>query len=86
VATPAEDRKHRPQNKAMLLLVMTNTGQQTNASGLDLGCLHPVACVRSDDVGFIRLRNVNLLLIYYIATCFGRTTVSNKLTYDSDVA
>jgi hypothetical protein len=31
------------------------------SSFLNLGCLHPVAHVRSDGVGFIRLRNVTIV-------------------------
>jgi hypothetical protein len=45
---------------------------------LNLGCLHPVACLRSRWMrGFFRLRNVNIVsfIIYLIATCFSHSTI-----------
>jgi hypothetical protein len=46
---------------ALNLRVPENVGKLSSVQttrDLNLGCLHPVAPVRSDDVGFIRLRNV----------------------------
>jgi hypothetical protein len=43
----------------------------------NLGCLHPVACIRSGS-GVSVKRNSVSLVVYYLfklsATCFGRTT------------
>jgi hypothetical protein len=35
---------------------------------LNLGCLHPVACVRSGDGGFIRLRKVTIVYLILLLT------------------
>jgi hypothetical protein len=64
--------------QALLCVVSTSTKQPV--INLNLGCLHPVACVRSGDVDFyIRLRNVTIVgQFYYLiltATCFGHTTI-----------
>jgi hypothetical protein len=53
----------------------------------DLGCLHPVACVRSGDGGFYsstkRHFRMLILLYYYTATCFCRTTIFRQKIYNS---
>jgi hypothetical protein len=36
-----------------------------NITYVNLGCLHPVACVRSDDGFFPRLRNVTIVGEFY---------------------
>jgi hypothetical protein len=39
-----------------------NKNMEDTISNLNLGCLYPVACVRSGDAGFyIRLRNVTIV-------------------------
>jgi hypothetical protein len=49
---------------------------------LNLGCLHPVAHVKSDDVGFNPSTQRHYhRLIYYLATCFGRTTIIRLKMY-----
>jgi hypothetical protein len=51
------------------------------------GCLHPVACVRSGDGDFYpsaqRHYRMLILLYYYTATCFGRTTIFRWKIYNS---
>jgi hypothetical protein len=49
-------------------------------NNLNLGCLHPVACVRSGDGGFYQsmqrhYRRLIYYLYYYVVTCFGRTAI-----------
>jgi hypothetical protein len=48
----------------------------------NFGFLHPVACVRSGNVGFYpsRQRQYRRLIyyLYYIATCLGHTTIIRK--------
>jgi hypothetical protein len=56
------------------------------AINLNLGCLHPVACVRSGEGGFYpstqrHYRGLILLLnTTYTATCFGRTAIFKPIT------
>jgi hypothetical protein len=53
---------------------------------LNLGCLHPVACVKSGDGGFYpstqhHYRRLIYYLYYYIATYFGPTTIIRQKIY-----
>jgi hypothetical protein len=52
------------------------TGQTQGTFFLNLGCLHPVACVRSGDGGFyIRLRNVAIVAISTNAARYKRRSL-----------
>jgi hypothetical protein len=54
---------------------------------LNFEFLHPVACVRSGDGGFYpstqRHDRRLIYYLYYIATCFGRTTITKQNNINS---
>jgi hypothetical protein len=75
--TPAVPCEHREERQLLRHICLA-----CSFNNLNIGCMHPVACVRSSDGGFYpstqrhyRRLILLLILVYYIAKCFGRTTI-----------